>query len=113
MFTGIGLIAFCCIFGAGVAGLLLRTILPEVQRTDATQKTVQTPRLFLVVVIFWLSILFISYTTFAPINATIITAVLAGAFSVSIALNLIFDMDRPFADSSKFPQFRCSRRWKR
>jgi hypothetical protein len=42
MFTGIGLIAFRCIFGAGVAGLLLRKILPEVQRTDATQKTMQT-----------------------------------------------------------------------
>ena len=42
MFTGIGLIAFCCIFGAGVAGLLLRRIIPEVQRTDTTQKTVQT-----------------------------------------------------------------------
>jgi hypothetical protein len=232
MFTGIGLIAFCCIFGAGVAGLLLRRMLPEVQRTDATQKTVQTmmnvvailaalvlglliastktnfdtrskeieefsanltlldrelmhlgqqqkdvrallrdftsrkiaqtwrtdadppaladdtqtvqmlddvedrlraltpqveieraarssalqlagalkrtsrllvvqesgqtPRLFLVVVIFWLSMLFISYTIFAPLNATIIATIFAGAFSVSIALNLIFDMDRPF-----------------
>ena len=42
MFTGIGLIAFCCIFGAGVAGLPLHKILPENQRTDATQKTVQT-----------------------------------------------------------------------
>jgi nitrate reductase gamma subunit len=236
MFTGVGLIAFCCIFGAGVAGLLLRRILPEDQRTDATQKTVQTmmnvvailaalvlglliastktsfdtrskeieefsanltlldrelmhlgqgqqeqkemrallrdftareiaqtwrtganpppvtddvqtvqmlddvenrlrtlapeveiqraarssalqlagelkrtsrllavqesgqtPRLFLVVVIFWLSILFISYTIFAPLNATIVATLFAGAFSVSIALNLIFDMDRPFA----------------
>jgi hypothetical protein len=236
MFTGIGLTAFCCIFGAGVAGLLLRRILPEVQRTDATQKTVQTmmnvvailaalvlglliastktsfdtrskeieefsanltlldrelmhlgqgqqeqkdvrtllrdftartiaqtwrtdansppvtddgqtvqmlddvedrlraltpqveiqraarlsalqlagelkrtsrllavqesgqtPRLFLVVVIFWLSILFVSYTIFAPLNATVIATIFAGAFSVSIALNLIFDMDRPFA----------------
>jgi hypothetical protein len=233
MFTGIGLIAFCCIFGAGVAGLLLRRILPEVQRTDATQKTVQTvmnvvailaalvlglviastktsfdtrsreieqfsanltlldgelvhlgqeqkdvrallrdftarkiaqtwrtganppraaedtqmgqmlddvedrlraltpqvevqraarssalqlagelkrtsrllavqesggtPRPFLVVVIFWLSILFISYAMFAPLNATVVATIFAGAFSVSVAVNLIFDMDRPFA----------------
>jgi Protein of unknown function (DUF4239) len=231
MLTGIGLIAFCCIFGAGVAGLLLRRILPEDQRTDATQKTVQTmmnvvailaalvlglliastktsfdtrskeieqfsasltlldrelmhlgeeqkdvrallrdftartiaqtwrtganpspvtndaetvqmlddiedrlriltpqveiqraarssalqltgelkrtsrllavqesgqtPRFFLVVVIFWLSILFVSYTIFAPLNATVVATLFAGAFSVSIALNLIFDMDRP------------------
>jgi hypothetical protein len=233
MLTGIGLIAFCCIFGAGVAGFLLRTMLPEDQRTDATQKTVQTmmnvvailaalvlglliastktsfdtrskeieqfsasltlldrelmhlgeeqkelrallrdftartiaqtwrtganpspvandaetvqmlddiedrlrtltpqveiqraarssalqltgelkrtsrllavqesgqtPRFFLVVVIFWLSILFISYTIFAPLNATVVATLFAGAFSVSIALNLIFDMDRPLA----------------
>src|SRR5665213_1697426 len=233
MFTGIGLIAFCCIFGAGMAGLLLRKILPEEQRTDATQRNVQTvmnvvailaalvlglliastktsfdtrskeieqfsanltlldrelvhldqeqkdvrallrdftarkiaqtwrtdasppsvtddaqtvqmlddvedrlraltpegeiqraarssalqltgelkrtsrllavqesgrtPRPFLVAVIFWLSILFISYTIFAPLNATVVATIFAGAFSVSIAVNLIFDMDRPFA----------------
>jgi hypothetical protein len=236
MFTGIGLIAFCCIFGAGVAGLVVRKVLPEDQRTDATQKTVQTmmnvvailaalvlglliastktsfdtrskeieefsanltlldrelmhlgqgqqeqkdvrallrefttrtiartwrtggnpppvtddaptvqmlddvedrlraltpeveiqraarssalqlagelkrtsrllavqdsgqtPRLFLVVVIFWLSILFVSYTIFAPLNGMVIATMFAGAFSVSIALNLISDMDRPFA----------------
>jgi hypothetical protein len=233
MFTGIGLIAFCCIFGAAVAGLLLRKILPENQRTDATQRTVQTvmnvvailaalvlglliastktsfdtrsreieqfsanltlldrelvhlgqeqkdvrallreftarkiaqtwrtdaspppvtddakavqmlddiedrlraltpeaeiqraarssalqlaaelkrtsrllavqesgrtPRPFLVVVIFWLSILFISYAIFAPLNATVVATIFAGAFSVSVAVNLIFDMDRPFA----------------
>jgi hypothetical protein len=28
---------------------------------------------------------------------TVIVTMIAGAFSVSIALNLIFDMDRPFA----------------
>jgi hypothetical protein len=233
MFTGIGLIAFCCIFGAAVAGFLLQERLPESQRTEATQKTVQTtmsvvailaalvlglliasakagfdtrsreieqfsasltlldrellhfgqeqkdirallrdfttrklaqtwrtdhgslpavddlqtvqmlddiedrlraltpqtelqraarssalqlagelkrtsrllavqessqtPRPFLMVVIFWLSILFVSYTIFAPFNATVIATILVGALSVSIAVNLIFDMDRPFA----------------
>jgi hypothetical protein len=232
MFTGIGLIAFCCIFGAGVAGLLLQKILPQNQRTDAAQKMVQitmnvvailaalvlglliastktsfdtrskeieqfsanltlldrellhfgqeqkdlrallrdfttrkiaqtwptdhgsqpavddvqtvqmlddiedrlrvltpqteierlarssalqlagelkrtnrlltvqesgrTPRPFLVVVIFWVSVLFVSYTIFAPFNATVIATVLVAALSVSIAVNLIFDMDQPF-----------------
>jgi Protein of unknown function (DUF4239) len=233
MFTGIGLIAFCCIFGAGLAGVLLHKILPENQRTEAIQKTVQTamnvvailaalvlglliasaktsfdtrskeieqfsanltlldrelqhfgqdekdtrallrdftarkiaqtwrtdrnslpaiddvqtvqvlddiedrlrvlmpqteiqraarssalklagklkrtsrllavqesgqtPRPFLVVVIFWLSILFVSYTVFAPFKATVVATILVGALSVSIAVNLIFDMDHPFA----------------
>ncbi|MDB5611081.1 MAG: hypothetical protein JWP25_7981 [Bradyrhizobium sp.] len=232
MFTGIGLIAFCCIFGAGVAGLLLQKILPQNQRTDAAQKMVQitmnvvailaalvlglliastktsfdtrskeieqfsanltlldrellhfgqeqkdlrallrdfttrkiaqtwptdhgsqpavddvqtvqmlddiedrlrvltpqteierlarssalqlagelkrtnrlltvqesgrTPRPFLVVVIFWVSVLFVSYTIFAPFNATVIATMLVAALSVSIAVNLIFDMDQPF-----------------
>ena len=72
----------------------------ELKRTSrllAVQESGQTPRLFLVVVIFWLSILFISFTIFAPLNATVIATMIAGAFSVSIALNRIFDMDRPFA----------------
>lgn len=232
MFTGVGLAAFCCIFGAGLAGLLLQKIVPQNQRTEATQKMVQitmnvvailaalvlglliastktsfdtrskeieqfsanltlldrellhfgqeqkdlrallrdfttrkiaqtwptdhgsqpavddvqtvqmlddiedrlrvltpqteierlarssalqlagelkrtnrlltvqesgrTPRPFLVVVIFWVSVLFVSYTIFAPFNATVIATMLVAALSVSIAVNLIFDMDQPF-----------------
>jgi hypothetical protein len=233
MFTGMGLFAFCCIFGAGVTGLLLQKLLPATQRTDATQRTVQTtmnvvailsalvlglliastktsfdtrrkeieefsanltlldrellhfgpeqtdmrallrdftagklaqtwpaergslpevdhaqtvkmlgdledrlraftpqtevqraartsalqlagdlkrtsrlvmvqegsrtPRPFLTVVVFWLSLLFLSFAIFAPFNATVVAAIIAGAFSVSMAVNLIFDMDHPFA----------------
>ena len=40
MFTGIGLIAFICIFGAGLLGFALRGFLPEHHRTDETGKTV-------------------------------------------------------------------------
>jgi hypothetical protein len=232
MFTGIGLVAFCCIFGAGLAGLLLQKVLPQSQRTEATQKMVQitmnvvailaalvlglliastktsfdtrskeieqfsahltlldrellhfgqeqkdirallrdfttrkivqtwptdygsqpavndvqtvqmlddiedrlrvltpqtemarlarssalqlagelkrtnrlltvqesgrTPRPFLVAVIFWVSVLFVSYAIFSPFNATVIATMLVAALSVSIAVNLIFDMDQPF-----------------
>jgi hypothetical protein len=49
------------------------------------------------VVIFWLSMLFVSYTLFAPFNPPVIATILIGAPSVSIAVNLIFDLDRPFA----------------
>jgi hypothetical protein len=75
-----------------LAGELKRT-----SRLLAVQESGHTPRLFLVVVIFWLSVLFVGYTIFAPLNATVIATIFAGAFSVSIAVNLIFDMDRPFA----------------
>ena len=76
------------------------TLAGELKRTSrllAVQESGQTPRPFLVVVIFWLSILFVSYTIFAPFSATIVATILVGALSVSIAVNLIFDMDQPFA----------------
>jgi hypothetical protein len=233
MFTGIGLIAFCCIFGAGMAGLFLRKILPEAHRTDGTHQTVQsvmnvvgilsavvlafliaatktnfdtrarevekfsanltllyrelehfdqdgknlrdklraytarkimltwpsdrmlepemhdaqavqtfdgieqtlrnmatqtegqlearraaleltgdlkrtsrllavqqssiTPRPFLIMVIFWLSMLLLSFSIFAPFNTTVVIAMLISAVSVAGAVNLTFDTDQPFA----------------
>jgi archaellum biogenesis protein FlaJ (TadC family) len=103
MFTGVGLIAFCCIFGAAVAGFLLQERLPESQRTEATQKTVQTTMsVVAILAALVLGLLIASAKTgfdtiFAPFNATVIATILVGALSVSIAVNLIFDMDRPFA----------------
>ena len=41
MFTGIGLLAFCFIFGAAMIGLFVGRKLPESHRTESTQKTVQ------------------------------------------------------------------------
>jgi hypothetical protein len=41
MFTGMGLVAFCFIFGISLVGLFLGGRLPEHNRTDATQRTVQ------------------------------------------------------------------------
>jgi hypothetical protein len=78
------------------SALQLAAELKRTSRLLAVQESGQTPRPFLVVVIFWLSMLFISYTIFAPLNATVIATIFAAAFSVSIAVNLIFDMDRPF-----------------
>jgi hypothetical protein len=71
----------------------------ELKRTNrllTVQESGRTPRPFLVVVIFWVSVLFVSYTIFAPFNATVIATMLVAALSVSIAVNLIFDMDQPF-----------------
>lgn len=72
----------------------------ELKRTSqllAIQQSVRTPPPFLIAVIFWLSMLFLSHAIFAPLNRTVVAAIIVSALSVSIAVNLIFDMDQPFS----------------
>lgn len=72
----------------------------ELKRTShllAVQQGVHAPAPFLIIVIFWLSMLFLSHALFAPLNRTVVAAMLVAALSVSIAINLIFDMDQPFS----------------
>ena len=74
-------------------------ILSELMRTNrllAVQVNIRTPLPFLAVVIFWLCVLFLSYAAFAPVNKVVLGAMIISAASVSIALNVIIDMDRPF-----------------
>lgn len=74
-------------------------LLGELKRTSrllALQQSIRTPRPFLAVVIFWLSMSYLSYAIFAPLNRAVIGAMIISAISVSIALNIIVDMDRPF-----------------
>jgi len=52
---------------------------------------------FLVVLVFWFSIIFISFGIFAPPNATMFVALLLAALSVSGAILLILELDQPFA----------------
>lgn len=54
------------------------------------------PRPFLVVLIFWLSVLFISFGLFSARNMTVIVVLLVCALSVAGALFLIVDLDNPF-----------------
>ncbi|NGX96567.1 MAG: hypothetical protein G4V63_15520 [Candidatus Afipia apatlaquensis] len=70
--------------------------LKRTSRLLSVQQTNTTPRPFLIVGIFWLSVLFLWRGVFAPFNGTVIAAFFLGALSVSVAINLIFDMDRPF-----------------
>jgi Protein of unknown function (DUF4239) len=51
---------------------------------------------FLVVLVFWLSLIFASFGLFAPPNATMVVALLLGALSVSGAIFLILELDQPF-----------------
>jgi hypothetical protein len=57
--------------------------------------SIATP--FLVVVVFWLSVLFVSFGLFAPRNPTAIATLLVAAISVAGALYLILDLDHPFS----------------
>jgi hypothetical protein len=56
--------------------------------------SISTP--FLIVVVFWLSILFVSFGLFAPTNMTIVVTLLLSAVSVAGALFLILELDHPF-----------------
>jgi len=50
---------------------------------------------FLVVLVFWLGVLFLSFGLFAPRNATTIAILFVSALSVASALFLIVDLDHP------------------
>ena len=54
------------------------------------------PGLFFVVVLFWLTITFVSYGLVAARNATVVTVLFVCAVSVGSALFLILEMDGPF-----------------
>ena len=51
---------------------------------------------FLVVLVFWLAMLFVGFGLFAKRNATLVVALLLGALSVSGAIFLILEMNRPY-----------------
>jgi hypothetical protein len=61
---------------------------------EQTGSAVSTP--LLLVVVFWLAIIFLSFGLFAPSNGTIIAALMMAAFSVSCAVLFILELDRPF-----------------
>lgn len=54
------------------------------------------PMPFLVLLIFWVTVIFLSFGLFAPHNATVIATLFLCAFSVSGAIFLIMELDRPF-----------------
>jgi hypothetical protein len=60
------------------------------------QRNSSIPTPFLVMLVFWLTMLFASFSLFAPAHATAIATLLVCALSVSGAIYLILEMDRPF-----------------
>jgi hypothetical protein len=59
-----------------------------------TETSVPVP--FLVILLFWLTIIFASFGVFAPRNATVLTVLFVCALSVSSAVFLVLEMDMPF-----------------
>src|SRR6516164_1632428 len=68
--------------------LQTRLLLMEGQQT-------QLPATFIVILIFWLTALFISFGLFAPPNGMVLAVLLICALSVSSAIFLILEMNRP------------------
>jgi hypothetical protein len=54
------------------------------------------PTAFLIVVVFWLTVLFASFGLFSPWNSTVVVTLLVCALSVAGAMFLIVDLDEPF-----------------
>jgi hypothetical protein len=61
-----------------------------------SQKGSSIPVPFLVVMVFWLAMLFTSFSMFARPNATTVVTLLICAVSVACAIFLILELDRPF-----------------
>jgi hypothetical protein len=66
----------------------------RLQLTQREESSIPVP--FLVVLIGWLTILFMSFGLFSPTNATVILVLVVCALSVAGALFLIVDLDQPF-----------------
>jgi hypothetical protein len=63
--------------------------------------SISTP--FLVIVVFWLTALYVSFGLFAPRNATAVTTLLVSATAVAGAMFLILDLDHPFTGLLQIP----------
>src|SRR5262249_19791615 len=55
------------------------------------------PMPFLAVLVFWLAIIFMSFSLFARLNPTIVTGLVVFALSASPAIFLVLEMSQPFA----------------
>jgi len=56
---------------------------------------------FLVILLFWLTMLYMSFGLFAPRNATVLTMMFIGALSLATAMFLIVEMNHPMGGAIK------------
>jgi len=62
-----------------------------------TQATTSVSMPLLIVLVLWLTVIFISFGLFAPFNATVVSSLFVSALSVSGAIFLILEMYTPYA----------------
>jgi energy-coupling factor transporter transmembrane protein EcfT len=63
---------------------------------QAAEESQHVPHPFVLIMIVWLFVLFVSFGLFAPRNALVVIALLVAALSIAGAVVLIVDMDSPF-----------------
>ncbi len=54
------------------------------------------PMPFLLVLVFWLTVIFLGFGLFAPANNTVIAFLLLSSLSIAGAIFLVLELDRPF-----------------
>jgi len=62
----------------------------------AEQSGRSIPMEFMLVLVFWLTIIFVSFGLFAPDNKTVVAILFLCALSVTVAVFLILELDQPF-----------------
>jgi hypothetical protein len=67
------------------------------------QSQTQLPRIFLVVLTFWLTVLFAQFGMLAPRNRTALSALLICAISIACAIFLILELNDPLEGTIKVP----------
>jgi hypothetical protein len=67
------------------------------------QESSSIPVAFLAILVFWLTILFASFSLFAEPNPTVVAVLLVCAISVSAAIYLILELDHPFSGLIAIP----------
>jgi hypothetical protein len=83
--------------------LSLAVTLAQTRWLMIEQKGSSIPMPFLVVLVFWLAIIFLSFGLSAPPNTTVIVTLLVCALSLAGALFLILELDQPFAGWIQIP----------
>jgi hypothetical protein len=80
-------------------GLRCRKYFDDVAETRwllAEQLSVSLPTPFLILLTFWSTAIFFTFGLFAPPNATVLVALFVCALSISAAILLILELDKPF-----------------
>jgi hypothetical protein len=78
-------------------GLGLATQIGQARWLMYEQGTAMVSKPLVVVVVSWLTFIFLSWGLFAPVNGTVIATFFIAAFSVSAALFLVQEMYMPYA----------------